>query len=155
MVTGLFGTLLEELAKSLKINHLEPDQNNSCLINLKNGQKIQVELDRSGNYLVIGADLGTVSPGKYRENLFKEALKANGMPYPLNGILAYSKRTDHLVLFTKISVKDLRGEQIAIVIPPFVEKALIWSEAIKRGEMPSLSQVKTSGASSGMFGLRP
>ena len=73
MVTDLLGTLLQELGKSLEIAELSPDENNSCLIELKNGQQIQLELDRSGQFFVIGADIGMVPPGKYRENLFRQA----------------------------------------------------------------------------------
>src|SRR5262245_58766423 len=99
MVTDLFGALLQELGDSLEKADLHPDRNNSCLIRMKGGQEIQFELDRSSQFLIVGADLGAVPPGKYRENLFREALKANDMPHPIHGILAYSKKTDHLVLF--------------------------------------------------------
>lgn len=92
MVTDFFGSLLQELGKVLEIPDLHPDRNNSCQIVLKNGLNLQIELDRSGQFLIFGADLGVVPPGRYRENLFREALKANDMPHPIHGILAYSKK---------------------------------------------------------------
>jgi len=155
MVTDLFGTLLKELEKPLGVVELHPDHHNSCLVKLKNGQNIQIELDRSAQFLIIGADLGVVPPGRYRENLFKEALKANGMPHPIHGTLAYSKKSDHLVLFNKIPVSDLNGEKIAAEITPFIGKAAIWEDALKRGEIPSLDQANAGPVSSGMFGLKP
>jgi len=155
MVTDLLGSLLQELGRILEIADLHPDRNNSCLIKLKEGFNIQLELDRSSQFLTLGADLGMVPPGKYRENLFREALKANGMPPPLYGTLAYSKRTDHLILFEKIQVRDLTGGKIAAEITPFTEKAKIWEDAVKRGDVPVINQMYTSGKSSGMFGLRP
>lgn len=155
MVTDLLGALLQELGKSLKVADLHPDSNNSCLIKLTNGQQIQVELDRSAEFLILGADLGTVPPGKYRENLFKEALKANDLPHPIHGILAFSKKTEHLVIYERIPIRDLTGEKIAEEITPFTEKALVWENALKRGEVPSIAQFKTSDKGSGMFGLRP
>ena len=154
MVTDLFGTLLEELGKSLDVPNLHPDINNSCLIKMKNGQTLQLEIDPHHQFLVIGADLGIVPPGKYRENLFKEALKANDMPHPLDGILAYSKKTDSLILFKKIYLTNLNGETIAVSIIPFLEKADLWSTALSRGEIPSIGTVNNNKSSSGMFGLR-
>lgn len=154
MVTDLLGALLLELGRSLKIDNLHPDSNNSCLIKLVNGLQIQIELDRSAQFLVLGTDLGIVPAGKYRENLFKEALKANDMPYPLHGILAYSRKTEHLVLFEKIQITDLNGEKIAAEITPFTEKAAIWADALKRGDIPNIAQMKTSDRGGGMYGLK-
>jgi len=155
MVTDLFGSLLQELAHSLEIDELHPDRNNSCLFTLKSGQKLQLELDRSTQFLIIGADLGVVPPGKYRENLFREALKANDLTPPLHGILAFSQKSDSMILFEKISIRDLTGEKIAGEITPFAEKATLWSEAIKNGTIPPVNPVYTSTSRSGMFGLRP
>lgn len=153
MVTDLFGAILQELSHSLKIENLSPDSNNSCLLRLESGLIIQLELDRRGEFLILGADLGTTPPGKYRENLFKEALKANDLPHPNHGILCYSKKSDHLVLYEKIHLKDLNGEKIAAEITPFAEKAFTWSEALMRNEIPAVNQAFTSHKPGGMFGL--
>lgn len=155
MVTDFLGVMLQEMGATLEITDLHPDRNNTCQIRLKNGLDIQLELDKSGQFIVLGSDLGTVPPGKYRENLFREALKANDMPYPNHGTLAYSKKSDHLVLFEKMNIKDLNGEKVAVEITPFSEKALIWKEALQRGDIPSLNQSYMSKSSGGMFGLRP
>jgi Tir chaperone protein (CesT) family len=156
MVTDLFGTLLAELGPLIEAADLHPDRNNSCLITLQSGIQIQLELDKSGQFLILGSDLGSIlQQGKYRENLFQEALKANDLPYPTHGILAYSKKTDHLVLFEKINIRDLTGEKIAAQVTPFLEKAALWSDALKRSEVPSVNQAVTGGRGPGMFGLRP
>ncbi|MBA3816794.1 MAG: CesT family type III secretion system chaperone [Parachlamydiaceae bacterium] len=155
MVTDYFGTLLQELGKILEIPDLHSDRNNSCQITLKNGLVFQLEFDRSGAFIVLGADLGVVPPGKYRENLFREALKANDMPYPTHGILAYSKKSDRLVIFEKLRSHELTGEAIAAEIIPFSEKAIIWKEALERSDIPIINQALNFQRSSGMFGLRP
>lgn len=154
MVQDLFGTLLKELGDSMGNIQLHPDQHNSCLIRLKEGINIQLELDRAGEFLVLGCNLGTVPPGKYRENLFYDALRTNGLPPPLHGILAFSQKTNHLVLFEKIYVKDLTGEKIAAEITPFVQKAVIWSEAIKKSEVPHFTAPYTKKTGGGIFGLK-
>lgn len=153
MVTDLLGTLLEELGRSLKIANLHPDSNNSCMIRLESGLIIQIELDKGAQFILVGADLGTVPPGKYRENLFREALKTNDLPHPNHGILCYSKKSDHLILHQKIFLKDLNGEKIAAEITPFAEKAYTWSEAIMRNDIPAVNQSFTSQKPGGMFGL--
>lgn len=154
MVTDLFGTLLEELGACLKLEGLHPDSNNSCLIRFKNGVEVQIEMDKTGRHLVIGSDLGNVPIGKYRENLFREALKANDLPPPLHGILSYSEKTEHLVLFQKLMLEGLNGEKIAAAITPFTEKALIWQEALKHNDVPVVGQA-AAFQGGGMFGLRP
>lgn len=153
MVTDLFGTLLVELGHAMSIPNLHSDENNTCMLRLKSGLIIQLELDKSGQFLLIGADLGTVPPGKYRENLFKEALKANDQPPPLHGILSYSKKSDHMVLYQKLFIKELNGEKIAAEINPFAEKAFAWSEAILHNDIPAINQSFTSQKPGGMFGL--
>jgi hypothetical protein len=154
MISGQFETILQELAQAFHISELHPDSNNSCKLKLKAGIEIQLELDRSGNFLIIGTDLGEVPVGRYRESLFREALKCNDLPAPNCGILAYSRATNHLVLFEKLFIKDLNGDKVFAEITPLVEKAKAWSEAMLKGELPVVSQVYSSEhRSSGMFGL--
>lgn len=151
MVKNLFEALLEEVGHALKISDLHSDRNNTCLINMANGVKIQLEMHARNQEFVIGADLGLIPPGRYRENIFLEALKSNGMANHV-GVLAYSAKNDHLILFEILNLKDLTGERIASDITPLVEKAKIWKEAMEKGEIPVVSQMRTS---MGMFGLRP
>lgn len=153
MVSDFFGIFLEELGKHLKINNLKPDRYNSCLIKFLGDHYIQIEVDKSGNYLIIGCDLGEVVPGKYRENLFYEALKANNQPYPRYGFFAYSKQQDHLILMEMMALKELNAFQVAEFIPKLLEKAKIWKEAIARGGLPSVLTTSKRAAPSGIFGL--
>lgn len=153
MVTDHFGALLQELAQALNISKLQADANNSCLIKFKGGIRIQIEPDREEKFLIIGADLGEIPTGRYRENLFTEALKANGLPRPRYGFFAYSKPKDHLVLTEFLPMQDLRGDKIADFLPLFIEKVKLWKESIYRGEIPP-SAVVTSRPM-GMFGMRP
>lgn len=152
MVKEIFHTLLDELGHVMQIPDLHPDRHHSCLIRLPNGLGLQIEIDSQMQFLTIGCDLGSVPTGRYRENVFREALKANGLPTPHHGILAYSTKSDHLVLFSQLHVKELSGQKIADEIAPFSEKALLWKSALEHGEVPTTSSIHTS---SGMFGLRP
>lgn len=154
MVKDLYGTLLEELGRAMQIPDLHPDRNNACQIRLKNGLQIQVEINPKNNMLLLGCDLGDIPQGRYRVDLFREALKANGMPYPQHGILSYSNKTDHLILYEFLSLQDLTGDKIADALTPFTEKALIWKNAMANNEVPVVT-FAGSRPSMGMFGLRP
>jgi hypothetical protein len=153
MVTDFFGNFLQELGQVMNIPNLHPDDNNSCLIKFQSGIQVQLELERNGYFLVLGTDLGDVPGGKYRENVFCEALKANGLPYPRFGNLAYSTQSSHLVLFDRFNTAELKAQKLAEFFPPFIEKAQVWKDAISKGTLPAISgaEVKSDG---GIFGLR-
>lgn len=149
----LFESLLNEFGKVVNME-LHTDANNACLIKLPNdGPGIQLELDKTGNFLVMVSNIGFIPPGRYRETLFKEALRLNNQPHPRNGTFAYSKKADQLVLMEQIPIKDINGEKIASVYTPFSEKAALWKEAITHGEVPSTASGSYRKAGTGMFGL--
>lgn len=156
MVTDFFGTFLQELGAILQVEDLHPDANNSCLIKFKDDIRVQLEIDRQGQYLLLGSNLGEVPIGRYRENLFTEALKANGLPtLPRYGIFAYSKHANQLVLFEMFPIRELSSAKLGEFLPKYVEKAKIWKDAIARGDVPIISVATPSGKTMGMFGLRP
>ncbi len=158
MVKDIFGSLLEELGKILEIEDLHPDRNNACLIKFPDGFSVQLEINTTSNELTILSNLGEIPAGKYRENIFREALKANGMPYPINGIFCYSKKADNLVMYERIPLQDLSGDKINVALTPFLEKGRAWKEAIVHNEIPVVSSglytSRSGGAGTGMLGLK-
>lgn len=154
MVTDAFSSILQELGKLLKIPKLEPDQNNACLIKFPNNASIQIELDRSGQNIFLGFDLGSVAPGRYRENVFAEALKSNGQLPPRHGDFSYSQKSDHLLLTELIPIHNLNGDKLLNAITPFLEKAQKWHEALAHGDIPSSLQGAYSSRGGGIFGLK-
>lgn len=155
MVTDAFGLLLQDVGKLLQIPKLEPDGNNSCLISFPGEISIQIEIDRSGNFLILGCDVGTLPPGRYRELVFREALRSNGQPPPHSGDFSYSKQADKLMLMQQIPLKDINGDKILAVMNPMLEKGKYWKETISRGEVPSIATVSAaSKGGAGMFGLK-
>jgi hypothetical protein len=153
MVTDYFGTLLEELSTLFK-TRLTPDANGCCFIRFKEDLAVCLEIDKSGNLLVV-SDLGTPSLGRYRENLFREALKANGLPPPRNGIFAYSKRKDSLVLYDSLPTVKLTAPKLFEYLTTFKQKADLWRSAIVQGTIPSYlgNEMSFGTKASGMFGL--
>lgn len=156
MIQEIFGALLEELGQIMKMK-LAPDKHNSCLIRYPNGLTVQIDQDTAADEIIVVATIGTSPPGRYRESLFKEALKANGLPPPQPGAFAYSKKTDSLVLYGHISLKELTGQRLADYLTPLIQRAELWRNAIGRGEIPSYMGTELSfgrGGGSGLFGLR-
>lgn len=155
MVKEYFGTLLEEIGKLLHIENLQVDKNNSCLIQFPNKLNIQMEIDSSRNLLVIGCNLGIVPAGRYRENVFREALKANGMPPPRHGDFSYSKQQDSLIITREMSMQDIHADKIVHELKSFIQKAEQWKEALSRGDIPvSIQGTYVSGkGGGGIFGL--
>lgn len=151
MTAGLYESILKEFSSTLKIEPLEPDENNTCLIRFANKVEVYLEMDKRGENLIVGANLGELPTGRYRENLFRLALSSNTVPFPRYGNFAFSNAANSLVLFETLPAKELRGDQVAEFIAPFVQKAALWKQAIEKSEIPTVS---LPGGSSGMFGLK-
>ena len=154
MIGDKWANLLEELGKVLKTS-LKPDKLNCCLLKFKTGTQVQMELDSRGENIHIAASLGELPQGRYRENVMKEALKANGLPPPQKGIFAYGKKTESLLLFDELSLNELSGDKLADYLSGFVQKADLWRETITRGEVPSFmgTEATFTGKAGGLFGL--
>jgi hypothetical protein len=100
-------------------------------------------------------------PGRYRENVFREALRANGLPLPRNGIFGFAKTNGSLYLFDQIALEGLSGDRLFEFMQPFVQKATLWKNGLAQGEVPSYSATESSysgggggGGGGGIFGLR-
>jgi hypothetical protein len=153
MVTDVLGVILQDLGAALNIPGLHPDEHNTCLIRL-NEVHVQIEMDqKSQQALILGVDLGEIPPGKYRENIFKQALKANGQIPSSAGIFGYSTQKDHLILFEMVDLKEAKGTKLAQTVTELIEKSQIWIEAIRSGNLPILSTASSSKGPAGLFGL--
>ena len=157
MVTDKFGMLLQELGTIYKVK-LAPDKNNACLLRFNNGIEVQIELNSNEQYLVLVSMLGEISQGRFRENIFREALKSNGLPPPRNGIFAYSKKGEALVLCDMLLLDEFNGMKLADYLQTFTQKAELWKKSIASGEVPSylgneLSFGGSQKPAGGLFGL--
>lgn len=137
---SVFDQILEDLSKELGLS-LKEDSNHTCLINFEDKIKIQIELDSPQENLIIGTVIGELAPGKFRENVLREALKENGLFPPKPGIFAYSTKKNALVFFNKFSIQDLDIKNLLNVITDFKNKALLWKESIDQGNIPTSSTV--------------
>jgi Tir chaperone protein (CesT) family len=154
MITNPLEALLDELGKALDIPNLAPDEHETCLLRIEGNINIQIELDKDEHYLLVVCDLGEIPLGRYRQDLMEVALKMNSLPPPLYGEFAYSNKAGHFLIFDKLWMDRLSGDQLAELIHLFREKAIVWKEAIEHNEVPVISEITTSDHV-GIFGLKP
>ena len=147
-----FEELLKELGEEYSIA-LHPDRKGACKLKINETFHIQIECDAHQENLLIATFVCDVPPGKYRENILKDALKANG-PFPQNGTLAYSDRNNKLVLFSYFRMSNLTGKKLAEFLVIFLDKVNNWRIGVETGHTSHLVTT-SSKPTSGMFGLKP
>lgn len=135
-MTDRFSELLSELGSIFQMS-LSQDRYNACSIQIP-PITIQMELDGSGENLILFAKIIEIPPGKFRENVLTEALKANALADPRTGIFGYIANTNHLALHQTYPLELLSGEKLSGLFGAFYETAESWHSAIQSGQsMPS------------------
>jgi hypothetical protein len=130
---------------------LHPDKLGACSIVLSPHRTIQLQLNISQENLLFFSKVIEVPPGKFRENVLKEALKANGLPDPLPAILGYLPTAGYLIAYQSYPLSILNAERLAGLLGAFVEMTESWYAAIQRGQSaPQLFKSQPSP-----FGMRP
>ena len=151
MVAGRFDTLLQEMGAALEVEDLSLDENRTCLVHFANGLEIFFEPGEDEEELLILAKLGELQPGIYKEEVLREAMKANGYPFPRYGTFAFSTQNNNLILFKLLPIKDLNGERVASYLGSFMTRAQSWKEAIDSGQVPLAATLATSGRRGGVI----
>lgn len=147
-----FDELIQGLSKEFGLP-LHVDKNHACAIQIRKGLVVQLQSDAAQEKLLLTCKIIEVPPGKFRENVLREALKANNSPDPIVAIFSFVNQTSHLFLFQNYLFDLLNGERIASLIGPFFETAEKWKKAIESGlPAPPSSPGKMSA---NPFGLRP
>ncbi len=126
-----FSALLYDLGREFG-EALYPDSNGICKLAYQGILHIQLEYFDQKKQILVASFLCEVPPGKYREMLFKEALKANDK-FPRIGTLAYSERNNQFTLFAFLSTLQLNATLLSRFIEQFFAKALAWKESVEKG----------------------
>jgi hypothetical protein len=98
--------------------------------------QVQLQEEDNKDRVLIGAFIGELPPGKFREILLKETLKENNL-YPRVGTFAYSPRNNQLVFFTYALLPTLTGDFLADILEIFLDRAFSWKTALETGQLPS------------------
>ena len=149
-----FANVIKELGDAMGIP-LEADEKECCLISHPDGLQVQLELEPTRQEtVVIISPLGQVPVGRYREDLFVSALKANGAPFPRHGTLAFNVERELLVLCDSIFEQNCDSRALLEYVEGFTAKAKKWKEALEQEIIPQEDLPGPTG-SSGIFGLSP
>jgi len=126
-----FEEFLKELGRQIDVP-LHPDTRRICRINVNQALHVQLEYDEGKERVLFATFLCDIPPGKFREEVFKEALKANGV-FPRAGTLGFSDRNNKMALFDSLSIHERVGEKTTAFLFSFIETARQWKEAIEGG----------------------
>ncbi|MDR2539964.1 MAG: CesT family type III secretion system chaperone [Chlamydiales bacterium] len=131
-----FVQLLNDLS-SLLDTHLSPDKRGACKLNIDDVLHIQLEPDATQEKLLFFCFLSEISPGKFRENVLRDALKTNADLNTL-GTLGFSERNNQLVLFANLNFSSLTARKVLDFLHLFMAKAQAWKQAIATGQTSNL-----------------
>lgn len=148
-----FAELLSDLGRAVNLP-LHPDKKRICQLNVNSGLfHIQISDEPGKERILIATFVADVPPGKFRENILRDALKANASFPPLE-IFGYSERNNKLALFAHLPYLDLTGEKLSAFLSHFIDKCQAWRTAIDTGAPPPLGTTPKKSDIS-IFGLSP
>ena len=146
-----FNDLIVKLGASFgKTLHL--DHNHACALRVQNKFTVQIQLDREQEHVLLAAFIKELPPGKYRENVFCEALKTNHLADP-RPTLSFVPMKTSLTLHQKVLFAHLDPLLLEGILAVFIDTAKAWYEAISRGET-SPAVIRGSSTKPPPFGLR-
>ncbi len=135
-----FESLLGELSKISGLT-FHTDHQHFCALQIKKGLIVQMQPDKSEENLLIISKIGEIPAGKFREDVLKDALKANRLNDLKGAIFAYLPTTSHLVLFQTYPFDSMNGEKLATILSFFIETVENWKNAILSGRSSPLGTV--------------
>ena len=127
-----FNELLTNLGIDLDIL-LTPEDNSRCSLKIDDKLIIQLQIDKTEENILVGSFISVLPPGKFRENIFVNTLKANGK-IPLNTTFAFNEQSAELVLFKYLPLKELNVTLLKSNLETFIETAMKWKEALDAGQ---------------------
>lgn len=130
-MTDRFAALLEELGKVFELS-LSPDKLGACSISIP-PLTVQLELDPTADNLFLFAKIIPLPPGKFRENVLQEALKANGGKDPRPAILGYIAASNDLAIHQIYPLRILTGDILSGILGAFLEMGENWFNALENG----------------------
>lgn len=135
-----FQELLWDLGEIIEIP-LYRDKNHACRILLDEKLAIHMEMSEDGHKLLVASFLSEIPPGRFRENVLKESLKANAS-YHLFGIFAYIEKINTLILHAYLPLEPLNGKKLSEFLEGFIAEAASWHDAISNGQVAPIDYLK-------------
>jgi len=125
-----------------------------CVLFPEEHLTLHIDLDRSGEKLLLGCNLGILNPGVYRKKILVAALKSNSLSTSPRGILAFSSKLGSLVLFQYLALMAANPQKLQKYVQEFRNHAKLWAEALQQETIPEIKGVTSTPTTGGMFGLK-
>jgi hypothetical protein len=146
-----FAQLLSDLGALLD-TPLAPDKRGACRLNIEDTLHVQLESDANRERLLLWCFIAEIPPGKFRENVLRDALKSNADTS--TGTFGFSERNNQLLLFSYLNFSSLHAKAMLEFLHVFIAKAHAWQQAIATGQTYSLLPENTQKSLS-PFDLKP
>ena len=108
-----------------------------CQLNINDVFHVQIEFQPQKERLLLVCMISEVPPGKFRENILKDGLRAN-WPRPLHGTLCYCEKNNNLCLFEARSLENITGQKLLDTLHAFIAKADSWRVGVEMGQTGTL-----------------
>jgi hypothetical protein len=152
-----FEELIQQLGATLGVP-LHIDAHGACCLQVNEKIAVQIEPESRGENVVIAAFISHLNPGKYREEVLKEALKANAhfiRTGNIGAILSFCGHRNQLACHTYVPANDITTEKLLTSLTYLTETAISWLDALQSGQTAPAGVQMRPSASFSPFGIRP
>ncbi|MCH9811333.1 CesT family type III secretion system chaperone [bacterium] len=149
-----FDEIIDGLADALQAD-LYPNVDGVVSMIIKGTIKAQIDLDRRDDGILVCLYIAELPPGKFREHVLKDALKANSRLLTNRGVLAYIGKHNSLVLFQKVRPENITTDSLIDILKHLTARTKLWQDAIDSGHAsPDEEMPKVGGThKNSMFGM--
>ena len=105
-----------------------------CKLQIDEKLSLYLQYDEANDLLLIGCLVGEIPPGKFRENVLKEALKQNAY-YPRIANLCYTEKGNKLAFYTHKSFERIDAQTASHLIESYIAYGMSWHTAIQTGNL--------------------
>ena len=145
-----FHDLIHELGEYMG-EEFKVDANGSITLRINETLKVQIELEPTGERIILTSMIIEIPPGKFRETILKDSLKANFLAEDKIGTLSYLEKENVLVLFQFLEARSITKEILHENLLELIDRAQKWHSAIEAGrsapdtgEIPECTEKKGS-----------
>ena len=139
---NFFEDLLKELSPLVGLP-LHPDNHGACCLLVGDRLEVQIEPDKRDD-IVIFAFMNELPPGKFREEVLKEGLKANAQFLP-GGIISFSGKTNQLAIYQRLQHQTINAHDLLDALASFIDYAMQWQMSLQDGKTaPTFLATKSS-----------
>ena len=135
-----FQQLLYDLSELIEVPLYAEE--NLCRININDLFDVQMEYDSGKETVLLASFCAEIPPGRFRENVLKETLKANAI-YPRVGTYGYVEQSNQLALFEIISLQNLSPEKFSDLLARFVDRVDRAKKAVENNLVHELMEVNS------------